>query len=177
MTDPVNLIVVILALLAAATDVYTGKIPNLLTLPAALVGIAINAELSGWKGVLYSLEGFIFGLGLLMLFYLLGGMGAGDVKLLGAIGSLLGPYRVLNAFIVSVLIGGVMSLIYILYSRESLKGTVLHKGFLKFLGTPFCVTSKSENKSSLEAAPKISKSLPYGVPIAIGTILSLSIKW
>jgi len=79
-------------IIAAITDFRSRIIPNWLTLPAIVGGLAYHAAVNGLSGFIFGLEGVLLGFALLILFYLAGGMGAGDVKLLGAVKPV-GPER------------------------------------------------------------------------------------
>ena len=91
-------------------DLRTRKIPNYLTFGAALAGLAFNFIFAGWGGLADGVLGLFLGFGLLILPYILGGMGAGDVKALAALGAWLGPKGTLYLFIYMGLAGGVMAL-------------------------------------------------------------------
>ncbi|HLW99689.1 MAG TPA: A24 family peptidase [Candidatus Acidoferrales bacterium] len=99
-------------------DWRTRKIPNWLTVSGLITGLAVNTTIWGWHGTLASLEGA--GLGLLFLFplVLVRGMGAGDWKLMGAVGALLGPWGVLAFLYVSAMLTGVMAAITVIWTRR-----------------------------------------------------------
>ena len=78
-------------LYAGWIDGHTRRIPNWLTVPGFLAGVAVQSSLNGWHGALASLEGTGLALALLLPLLLLRALGAGDWKLMGAVGSLLGP--------------------------------------------------------------------------------------
>jgi prepilin peptidase CpaA len=101
---------VMLVLLAIYSDLRWRKIPNCLTLPAIALGFLLNFLGNSWNGLISSFFGLLVGMGLLMLPYLLGGMGGGDVKFMGALGALLGSYSVLNLFLYATLVGGTIAL-------------------------------------------------------------------
>ena len=105
-----------------------------------------------------------------MAFYLLGGTGAGDVKLMGAVGSFLGPMGVLNAFLWTALAGGVYSVVIVLFdSRLKTMRMALATTVTNFFLTKKMAYNKPEMVGN---RPK----LCYGVAIAVGTITSLFIK-
>lgn len=154
-------------LIAAVSDIRFQKIPNLLTYSTMFVALAYHTIMNGLAGLFFSLEGLGLGIGVLIIFYVLGGMGAGDVKLMGAVGGLLGPKGVFEAFLLTAIIGGIYSII-ILVLKSYAKKTI--RGLLMKLKT--CISAKQfiaitpvENKKK----PK----LCYGVAIALGTILSV----
>jgi prepilin peptidase CpaA len=94
------------------------KIPNWLTVPGLLVGLVLSVALWRWPGLKASLEGAGLCLGLLLPFVLVRGLGAGDWKLMGALGSFLGPQRVIVVLIGTVLIAGVMSVVEVFRQRK-----------------------------------------------------------
>jgi prepilin peptidase CpaA len=109
--DLLPLAVVSLATLAASvTDLWKFKIYNLLTLPMLVLGILVSAWLGGWGGLSSSLLGAGLGFGLLVVFFAVGGVGAGDVKLLTAVGAWIGPYLTYQVFVASALFGGLYAL-------------------------------------------------------------------
>ena len=161
----IPLYLLLVLLVAAVSDVRIQKIPNWLTLSAVVVGLACHTATNGFAGFLFSLQGALLGLGLLMLFYLAAGMGAGDVKLMAAVGGLLGPKGVFVAFIYTALIGGIVAVALLLWKtggRETLQryGRILKTLILthQFIYVP-------------AADHKKMPVLYYGVVIALGTTL------
>jgi len=154
-------------LIAAISDIRSQKIPNLLTYPVMLVSIIYHTVISGVDGFLFSIEGIGLGIVLLIVFYLMGGMGAGDVKLMGAVGGLLGPKGVFLAFIFTAIAGGIYSL-----SLLAFHGALLET--LKGYGTmakTFCLTRSFAYLPTPNR--KIKPMLRYGAVIAIGTLFSI----
>lgn len=98
---------------AARADLLTHRVPNRLTGCLLCVGLALGLSLGGWRGLEDAILGTLVGLGILLPFYLLRAMGAGDVKLLAALGSLLGPHWTLIAGIYTMLIGGMLAIGYV----------------------------------------------------------------
>ncbi len=143
--------------LAAATDARMHRIPNYLTVPAALLGLAYHAFApTGW-GAMTSLAGFGVGFALLFIPWLFGGSGAGDVKLLAALGAWLGPQCVLVAFAVSTIFAAVAALVVMIHSGAT-RGVFATKR--RFGGT-----GQSNGKS-----PKRRKrAMPFAVPVALST--------
>lgn len=105
----------LLAAIAGWTDVRSRRIPNWLTVPAAVVGVALNTFLSGWSGLKTSLLGLLVGLGLLLPFVLLRSLGAGDWKFAGALGAFAGPSLLIDLLIASVFVAGAMAMALIIY--------------------------------------------------------------
>jgi len=166
---PYSLLIAVL-IIAAIYDLLFHKIPNWLTYPTILIGIFYYIGIKGVEGFLFSIGGIAVGTATLIIPYLLGGTGAGDVKLLGAVGSLLGPKGVFVAFILTSIVGGIYALILLTchgYLKEiikrygsMLKALVLTKRFI------YIPSSHKKEK------PK----LCYGVAIALGTIISIAFK-
>jgi prepilin peptidase CpaA len=108
-------VVLTAALAAAVTDVWKFKVYNALTLPLLLSGLMYHGLTGGLHGLALSLIGMLCGGGVLIMFYLLGGYGGGDVKLLAAIGAWLGAELTLYVFVISSLVSGVYALVLILF--------------------------------------------------------------
>jgi prepilin peptidase CpaA len=153
--------------IAAATDIRSRRIPNWLTYSGMLLGVGYHTTVNGAQGFFFGAGGLFLGLALLIVFYLAGGMGAGDVKLMGAVGALLGPKGVFITFIFTALVGGIYAILLLLL-RFRVSGTVIQ------LSTMF---SSLRCGTSLTAAPVGTSGkttvLNYGVAIAIGVVLSI----
>lgn len=166
-----QLIAVVLVLVCMFHDALRRRIPNALTLPAMIIGLALGAFGHGWKGLLMSFLGLLVGFALMYLPYHLGGMGAGDVKLMMAVGVLLGPQGALQIFLYSALAGGLLA-VYSVLRQKRLRDIVRNFGiiFRRLLpstdgGTDAPVAETLRTKSV--------GSVPYGVAIALGTIAFL----
>ncbi len=160
-----HLLTVLLAVLlvSALTDLRWQRIPNWITFPSMMGAPLLHTMAHGQQGLLFSLQGIGVGMGLLLVFYVLGGMGAGDVKLLGAVGGFVGPDGVLSAFLMTAVVGGVYAVALLLMhwgARKSMRYVIT------FLRTVFLTRGAGQMAALREAEPK----LRYGVVIAIGTI-------
>ena len=100
----------VLALWIALVDLRSHRIPNYLTLATALTGLSFQLAFHGWEGLGDGLLGMALGFAFLILPYVWGGMGAGDVKALAALGAWLGPGRTLFLFCYMGIAGGVIAL-------------------------------------------------------------------
>ena len=106
--DPLPFAVILIGvLLSAVTDLWNFKIHNVVTLPLLVAGLIYHGVVGGSAGLSASLLGVLFGFGLLIAFYIMGGMGGGDVKLMAAVGAWLGIQFTFYVFIASSLAAGV----------------------------------------------------------------------
>lgn len=152
--------------IASFIDMRSRKIPNYLTLPTILAGLLFHVFTTGIEGLLFSLQGLGLGLVLLIPFYAGGGMGAGDVKLLSAVGAVVGASQVWKVCLLTTIAGGIYALVLML-----IRGTLTKE--LRFV---FFLVSQAFSGGGL-AALKVHKStpvdmhytIPYGLVIACGT--------
>lgn len=156
-----NYLLGLVLLICVITDIRNRKILNVVTLPAVVIGIVYHSWMSGWNGFLFSGTGFLVGLALLLIPYLLGGMGAGDVKLMAAIGALTGAYFVFYAFFYTAIAGGIIAVLLLLY-RQKLLYT------LKQIVWNIWILSNWKMSNGDPALV----SFPYGVAIALGTLVA-----
>jgi prepilin peptidase CpaA len=160
-------LVTITLVVAAVIDGYKLKVPNWLTFPFILSGVAANTVMFGWEGLGWSLLGMIVGLALLLPLYAIGGMGAGDVKLLAGVGAWVGATITLYAFCVSAIVGGLIALVMVLYRRSWGK----HYGQFLTIWHEMITIRNPEQLATIAAERKSSMLLlPYGIPLALGTI-------
>src|SRR5258705_1581520 len=108
----------VVLILAAVIDGFELKFPNWVTFPFILSGWLYSTLAFGWEGLGWSLLGTAIGLALLMPAYAIGGMGAGDVKLLAGVGAWVGAQTTFYAFCVSAVIGGLIALAMVLYRHS-----------------------------------------------------------
>ena len=163
----INYFLVTLLALCAATDVRSNKIFNIVTVPFAISAIALHSFNNGFDGFVFSTAGMATGIALLVLPYIMGGMGAGDVKLMGAVGSFLGA-RQLSRLPFIALAGGIYSLAIILIRRDIFKGFFSEK----LLVLSSMVLLRQYVPIQTESSGQKPR-LKYGVAIALGTITYL----
>ncbi|MFN8546278.1 MAG: A24 family peptidase [Candidatus Binatia bacterium] len=147
------------------TDVRSRRIPNLLSLAGATAGIVLNAAYFGTTGLVASVCGSALAIGLLLAPFALGGIGGGDVKMLGAVGALLGPRLVLLALGGGLTVGGVAMAVH-LARRGRLGETLLRTAVLAHAAA----AAHSLDPLRVSAAAPGAVALPYSVPLAIGTL-------
>jgi prepilin peptidase CpaA len=107
---------------AFVTDARSTRIPNYLTACGTAAGLLLNLIAGGWSGLLAAFAGFACGFGILFVLYMLGAVGAGDVKLFGAIGAISGGEFVLNGIMYSILYAGGIGVVILLLRREFMHG-------------------------------------------------------
>lgn len=156
-----------LTILLGYFDIKYRRIPNKIILPTLICGLLLNTFWQGWNGLQSSITGCLLAFALMLILHFFGAMGAGDVKLFGAIGSIIGIGLVLKTFIVIVLLGAVLAMISMFYT-----GTVrvtIQRVYLILVG--FLPGWKMPR---YEVTPD-RHTIPYGVAITLGTLISLVI--
>jgi prepilin peptidase CpaA len=160
------------ALVASVFDVKSRRIPNFITMPAFLFGLVLHLALGGWKQLLTSLAaGVICGV-VFLIFYLAGGMGAGDVKLIMAVGCIAGLPHIAYLLVLTAISGGVMAVALAL-ARGRLKETFLNVGEI----------ASHHGQEGLQPHPDLNLGnaatlrLPYALAIAGGSLLTLYFQY
>lgn len=148
---------------AVIADLTTRRIPNVLTFGTAVAALAFGAATGGWEGFGRSLAGWGVGCVLFLPWFLLGGMGAGDVKLLAGLGAWFGPSDALWAALYAGLVGGPLALIvaasrgYVSRSLANLWGLLTYWRVMGIRPAPDLTLRTARG-------PR----LPYALPIAVG---------
>jgi prepilin peptidase CpaA len=166
MIHPLLQLILLAVLLAAAmTDLKSFKIPNWLTMSAMAIGLLGHTFVDGISGLLFSLKGLGLGLTLFMVLYVMGGIGAGDVKLLAAVGSFVGAEGVLSAGLIAMLLGGLYA-IAIMVSHWGMRGSLTQMATIIKTSAlmPTSFESVTAGKSPLH--------LRYALVIGLGTLMS-----
>lgn len=155
----------ILVLVAAGYDIRYRRIPNWLVLTGIVTGFAWNLYASGWSGLGHAAAGLGLGFALYFPLYLLRARGAGDVKLLAAVGALVGPGNCFWVFLLTAILGGVIAMVVLL-----LHGRVRHTFFNMSFIMSDLTKLRAPYKSSDELDVTTSKGLrlPHGAMIAVG---------
>jgi prepilin peptidase CpaA len=163
---PVWLVTVVLVV-AAVIDGIKLKVPNWITFPLILSGWGYSLVSQGFEGLGWSLLGTAVGLLLLLPAYAIGGMGAGDVKLLAGVGAWIYATDTFYAFCASAIVGAVLAVGMTIYRKSFTKHRLQFMGILREI----LVIRNPETLSKIAAERKPSMLLlPYGIPIAIGAI-------
>ena len=160
--------VILTALAGCIHDLRTRRIPNYLTFGSAGLAFIYALVSHGWSGLAIGIGGWALGVALFIPFFLLRGMGAGDVKLLAALGAWVGPISLLSLTFYTAISGGVMALLVVLWRRKlitTFQNLWLLLCHFKVVGLKPMSELSLENKNTVR--------LPYGLPIAAGTILTI----
>ncbi len=158
----------ICAIAASLHDLRSRRIPNLLTGPAILFGLLLHLVLGGPSQMgLAALSGLIAG-GIFFLFFMAGGMGAGDVKLMAAVGCLAGSAYIQDVLIATVIFGACMGV-----------GLAVYHGRLRQTFANVLMLVQHHSEAGLAEHPEINVRnaatlrLPYALPIALGCLITL----
>jgi len=169
----------VLMLLAAKQDISSHRISNKLVLTGVLFGVVLNgilpeglgfnSQVPGALGWLAAFKGVAVGIGLFLPLYWLRAMGAGDVKLMGMVGAFLGPNDVLGAVSATLVAGGVMALLVVMWSKQL--GPMWQNVKLIFYGS--AVKLSTGQAPLMNDLPVSVGKLPYAVAISLGTFAYL----
>ena len=160
-------LVTIVLVLAAVIDGFELKVPNWITFPFIISGWVYSVCAFGVEGLGWSLLGTVIGLALLLPMYAIGGMGAGDVKLLAGVGAWVYGIHTLYAFSATAVVGAVLAVLMVLCRNTWKK----HSSQFWLILNEIMVIRDPEQLAEIAAKRKPSMLLlPYGIPIAIGTI-------
>jgi prepilin peptidase CpaA len=168
----IHLVAIWTAAAAGFTDLRTRRIPNSLVLIALAGGLCLNAFAGGALGVLRSLAGAGLGLALFLPFFVLGGMGGGDVKLLAALGSLVGPLEVVQLALVTALLGGALAVAVAAWEKR-LASTC--RSVVSLLS--FWIQGGLKPSPEVNLERKGALKIPYAVPVAFGTLAVVLLRW
>lgn len=152
---------------ATVSDVRTRRIPNSLTLAGCLAGLVLGALASGGSGFMEAGKGLLLGFAISLPFWLLGWLGAGDVKLLAAVGSFVGSALVIEVLLATGIAGAVLAV-----------GALLWRGMLARTGERMAATlnlSVASRRWNYVAPDDQEKDvrLPYAVAISVGTLAAI----
>ena len=153
-----------LLLIASLTDLRRGLIPNRVTFTGIIGALVLHTASNGSAGLQFSLMGILLGFMLLGPLYAMGGIGAGDVKLLMAVGGLVGPSNLMKIFIVASLIGGLWALALALRSwglKQTVRRTWIWMKICHGTGRIVADSGQDQQNSILRYAPVL----------AVGTVL------
>ena len=164
----VNIVALGIAALACATDLRSARIPNWLTLGAMAAGLCFHAMLPGGHGIAAAALGLLVGLLVFFPFFALGALGAGDVKLMAALGAWVGAAAAVNVALYGAVAGGVLAVIvaasrsYLPHALRNLRTLFTHWWLVGIKPLPELTLDKGQG-------PR----LPYALPIMAGLVVAL----
>ncbi len=153
------------AVLGGIMDVRCGRIPNWLTRGALLGGLAAQTALWGWRGLGSGVAGALAAGGVFFLVYLAHGMGAGDVKLMAAVGAWIGVGNAVVMILATAIGGGVLALAYVAFHGG---GARIFRNIAELVRFHAICGITGHPEINLRNSQSIR--LPYGVAIAAGTL-------
>jgi prepilin peptidase CpaA len=151
-------------------DLRTRRIPNYLTLGTAVAGLVYNVMVQGLPGLAYGVMGMVLGFAFLILPYLWGGMGAGDVKALAALGAWLGPQLTVFLFCYMGIAGGVIAIGYLVW--EGILWEKIKQGWTFLLNLILC---RPDGGARAPSPSQLTAGIPYGVAIAAGMVVLVGV--
>ena len=155
-----------LAIAIIYMDVRYRRIPNKLVLATLLAGLSLNLVFRGWHGLASSLEGMLVAFGMMFVLHALGTMGAGDVKLFAAVGSIVGISSVLQTLMIVALMGGILAIGKMIYARRVGRTMLVVMQF-------FYGLLPGQTVPRVEVPSDGSNTLPYAIPICLGALVSV----
>jgi prepilin peptidase CpaA len=171
-------VVLVAVLVTAVTDVWKFKIHNVLTLPLLLSGLIYHAATAGTPGFLESLLGALFGFCLLIMLYIMGGMGAGDVKLMAGIGAWLGLPLTFYVFIASSLAAGAYALVIILmYQRTGETWVNLQIAWHRLSAVGRYLGAEERVEREVARPDRRGRIIPFAAMVALGMVGLLVWMW
>jgi prepilin peptidase CpaA len=154
--------------LAVGFDLRTRRIPNVISGPALLVGLVLNAAQSGTAGLLASLGGAALCIGILLLPFAAGGIGGGDLKMMATVGAFVGPRIAVMGLVIGMIVGGIIMSVH-LARLGRLRDTLASLTAM----VAVAATTRSLEPMTVRTDTVNAVSLPYSVPLAFGTVLAV----
>jgi prepilin peptidase CpaA len=164
--NPRALAIVIVGVAAVVEDVSRRQISNWTSGFALAAGLALHGAQSGWQGLLHSALGALIGFGVFLIFYLMGGMGGGDVKLMAGFGALLGDGRILLAALLAAIAGALFAVAYLALAAAARRLRTM----FGWAGTQAPAVGTGGGG---EGGGKCRESIPYAPAITVGAWLAL----
>jgi prepilin peptidase CpaA len=169
------ILVLIIVSCAGWLDWRTRRIPNWLTVSSFFAGILFNAAVWRWAGAKNALEGAGIALGILLPFVLARGLGAGDWKLMGALGAWLGPNDIILAMLGTVFVAGIMAAVQVI------RAGCMQRTFQNMWAVVLTAATFGHRSSNITLDNPGLLKLPFGVAAALATSLlfcaELAYRW
>lgn len=166
------------AVAATVTDLRSFRIPNYITIPLFFAGILFHCLSPDGQGAVFALWGAMVGLGCLLAFYVLGGIGAGDVKLLAASGAWVGAPAVLVIALVAALLAGAYALVLVWWAgnwQESFAKVrvIMHQG----MTLAKYVAEEERVEAVVKNDDRRKRLIPFAAMLLGGAIALVVLKW
>ena len=175
MRDPIWMISVgVLTLWALATDLRARKIPNALTVPAFVLGFVFHAWFDGWAGVKTAGAGFGLGFGTLLVLWLVGGGGAGDVKLMGALGAWLGGRLTLYVLIASTFVVVIGTVLFLMIEWVLRAMSLVSRRRAEEFEAGRPGRTGGAHEASIQKWRERRRIMPYALPVGLATWLIMA---
>lgn len=164
LTSEKIILLLVLMIICGVTDIWNRKIYNFITFPFIIMGLLVNFYLNGYSGLLSSAGALGICFVLFIILYITGGFGAGDVKLMMALGAIVGMKNIFTVIVYCVLAGGVMANIILIINKQFIQSWKHALRFFLFL-VPF-MKLKSEPLKKRDSIK-----VPFGYAISMGTLI------
>jgi prepilin peptidase CpaA len=160
-------LLVSLLLFCSATDLSMRRVPNAVLLPALMTALFLNSVDGGFAGLVDSIAGLALGLLMLMPLHVLGRMGAGDIKLMGVVGSILGAWGAIVAGLATMMAGGILAVLYVIW-LFTMPDVVLRVSRIVLR-----VTGKAARGDGMSWQTVRAVEIPYVLAVAAGSFATL----
>jgi prepilin peptidase CpaA len=165
-------IALLLAVAAAIIDVQQHRIPNRLTYSGIVIAFVARTLFFGWRGTVGAIAGCLLAGGIMFLFYVVRAMGAGDVKLMAALGACVGPRQAVALLLATAICGGLLAIAYAVYRRQ-IGSTLKNVGSVLM----FHASSGLQTHPDLNLDNPTALRMPYGLAIALGMLYTSVVMW
>ena len=154
------------------TDLLWRRIPNVVTFPAIGLALVVRIVFQGWAGLGLAIAGCLIAPLVLLVLHGGKGLGMGDIKLAAAVGTILGPVLAVATMLISAVVGGLIGVVIILRSNAMFT----HMLNVLLIGLPFTKKNTQDNSSNAKNTSS-ALTMPYGVAIGVGSLLTLAVCW
>ncbi len=156
------------AIIGATIDMRSNRIPNWLTYGALVLALGCRAALGGWRSLGQGIVGLLIGGGIFFVFFIVHGMGAGDVKLMAAVGAWVGQHQTVQVLIATAFAGGALAVFYMVFYKQVGR---TFRNLASLLRHPLRYSGLPQEESGLQRPQSLR--VPYGLAIALGTVFAL----